>query len=341
MVHRTILRLALCLTVPLSACSGHADNTDAQGKAGLPQLGITVFAAPSQSIWLPVLIKQLKLDEKEGFELTVTPKPGPIAYTDFASGNDPVCYCAAPAAVARFVEQGANITLVWNVFNLDAYVVTKQPDIRVLGDLAGKQIGADTGTGAWAIAAWLLQQNGVDLQKVQLNSSSSSAATRTDLDLGRLDAAVLGPIDVAKLKTTVGEGEKYRVIGLNRAAIWKKYANIQGVPSIDLGVWRPWLDAPGHRELLQKFYRANLAAAAYIKAHPQQAAHLISVDTSISEPALRYLFEHDPDMIDIRPSSDYKAAIRQLTQKLLPQAKLLERPLTDAEVDAYVADFRP
>jgi ABC-type nitrate/sulfonate/bicarbonate transport system substrate-binding protein len=341
MVRRTIRRLAVCLIIPLSACTGHADNAGSQGKAALPTLSITVFAAPSQSIWLPVLIKKLKLDEKQGFELVVTPKPGPIAYLDFASGADPVCYCAAPAAVARFVEQGASISLVWNAFNLDSYVVTKRPDILALGDLAGKQVGADTGTGSWAIAAWLLQQNGLDLQKVQLNSSSSSAAMRTDLDLGRLDAAVLGQIDVATLKTTVGESGKYRVIDLNRAALWKKYADIQGIPSIELGVWRAWLDAPGHRELLRKFYRANLAAAAYIREHPQQAAGLISADTSISKAALLYLFEHDPDMIDLRPSSEYKAAIRKLTQKLLPQAKLLERPFTDAELDAYVADFQP
>jgi ABC-type nitrate/sulfonate/bicarbonate transport system substrate-binding protein len=338
-ISRTLVRLAAgMLLMALAACT--ADHTDSAAANGLPRLGITVFAAPSQSIWLPTLIKKLKLDEKQGFELVLTAKPGTIAYTDFATGTDPVCYCAAPAAVARFVEQGAPISLVWNIFNLDSYVVTKDPSIQTPRDLAGKNVGADTGTGAWAVAAWLLEQNGLDLHQVKLDSSSGSAM-RADLSLGRMDAAVLGPIDVATLKTTAGEGDAYRVIGLDRATIWKQHADTEGIPSIELGVWRPWLAQPGHRELLQKLYRANVEAAAFIKEHPDQAAELISEGTSISKAALSYLFAHNPEIIDIRPASRYKSAIKQLTQTLLPAAGLLERPLTDAELDAYVADFQP
>jgi ABC-type nitrate/sulfonate/bicarbonate transport system substrate-binding protein len=303
-------------------------------------LSITVFAAPSQSIWLPTLITRLKLDEKQGFRLRVTPKPGPVAYADFATGADPVCYCAAPAAVARFVEQGAQISLLWNIFDLDSYVVTKDPAIRGLKDLAGKRVGADTGTGNWAVAAWLLEQNGVALSSLDIQSTSNAAALRTELAVGRVDAAVVQPLDIATMATTP-EGAGYRVIGLNRASIWRRYAATAGVPSIDLGVWRPWLQDAGHRALLQKLYRANLEAAAYIKQQPEQAARLISEETQLSAPALLYLFRHDPDIIDIRPSTEYRGAIKALTQQLLPAAHLLDRPLTDQELADYVADFKP
>ncbi len=338
---RTIRRTMLgTLLLMLAACTGAPGGDGAEAVADLPELQITVFAAPSQSIWLPTLIQELKLDQKQGFRLRVNPKPGPIAYADFATGADPVCYCSAPSAVARFVEQGSDITLLRNIFNLDYFVVTNHPDIRSLQDLAGKRVGADTGTGSWAIAAWLLQQNGLALDKVQLRSSSNYTATITELSVGRLDAMMAGLINVATL-TTSDTGKQYRVLDLNQQDIWSRYESSPGIPSIAFGVWRPWLESGDNRELVKKLYRANLEAAAYIRSHPEHAAQLISARTSMPEPALLYLFKHNPDMIDIRPISEYKGAIRLLTQKLLPEAGLLERPLTDAEIDAYVSDFKP
>jgi ABC-type nitrate/sulfonate/bicarbonate transport system substrate-binding protein len=336
-IRRTILGTLLLI---LAACTGTpgADRTDET--TGLPELSITVFAAPSQSIWLPTLIQELELDKKQGFHLRVNPKPGPIAYTDFATGSDKVCYCSAPSAVARFVEQGSDITLLWNIFNLDYFVVTNDPDIRALKDLAGKRVGADTGTGSWAIAAWLLQQNGLALDKVELRSSSNYTATITELSVGRLDAMAAGLINVATLATS-DTGKQYRILDLNQQSIWRRYESSPGIPSIAFGVWRPWLESGDNRELVKKLYRANLEAAAYIRSHPEHAARLISARTSMSEAALLYLFKNNPDMIDIRPISEYKGAIRLLTQKLLPAAGLLERPLTDAELDGYVSDFKP
>src|SRR5690606_15884400 len=46
----------------------------------LPKLGITVFQAPSQSVWIPALIQRLELDRKHGFDLVVTQKPSRVAY---------------------------------------------------------------------------------------------------------------------------------------------------------------------------------------------------------------------------------------------------------------------
>jgi hypothetical protein len=81
--------IAACCCL-LAACHQESASPGADAAARLPELRVTVFAAPSQSIWLPTLIKTLKLDEKQGFALRVTPKPGQVAYSDFAGGADPV-----------------------------------------------------------------------------------------------------------------------------------------------------------------------------------------------------------------------------------------------------------
>ncbi|MCD9032667.1 ABC transporter substrate-binding protein [Luteimonas sp. Y-2-2-4F] len=318
----------------LAACSGPGEPDD-----GLPVLPVTVFAAPSQSLWLPTLITELGLDEKQGFRLRVNPKPGQVAYTDFATGADPVCYCANPAAVARFVQQGADITLLWNAFELDYYVITRRDDIRTLQDLHGKRLGADTSSGTWAIAAWLLQGNGVALDRVDLRSSSHHAAGVAELKLGRLDAIVSGMVDLAILRS--GEdAQAWRALELDRERLWPGEAGA-GVPSIAFGVWRPWLQAPGNLELARKLYRASREAADYLARHPDEAARIVSAKTAMPEAALRALFRERPDMIDIRPMPEYRDAVKHLTQEVLPRAGQLERPLTDTELAGYVHDFAP
>lgn len=337
---RTLRSAALALLLGALTACGLPDGRDGDRGDGLPELAITVFAPPSQSIWLPILIQELGLDEQQGFRLRVNPKPGPIAYTDFATGADPVCFCAAPSAVARFVEQGADITLLWNAFTLDYFIVTNRPDIRSVRDLPGRLLGADTGTGSWAVTAWLLQQNGVELERVRLRSSSNYTATTTELSLGRLDAMVAGLINVATLATG-DTGHEYRVLDLDQDGIWRGYGSSAGIPGIAFGVWRPWLESGDNLELARAMYRASLEAAAFIRSEPERAARLIGARTSMSEQALLHLFRNNPDMIDIRPISEYGNAIRLLTQELLPQAGLLDRPLSDAQLDAYVSDFEP
>ncbi|MGI0490138.1 hypothetical protein ACN4EK_32680, partial [Pantanalinema rosaneae CENA516] len=155
MVRPSLALAALSMLAPLSAFPASASD--------LPTLRIVVFAAPSQSIWIPSIIQEAGLDRKHGFVLDVTPKPSQVAYSDFATGAERVCYCANPSAVARFVQEGSDITLLWNVFSLSSLISTTSPDIREPKDLEGRILAADTTTGSWAITNWWLQQHGVCL----------------------------------------------------------------------------------------------------------------------------------------------------------------------------------
>jgi ABC-type nitrate/sulfonate/bicarbonate transport system substrate-binding protein len=317
---------------PASVASAAADAT------GLPHLRVTVFAPPSYSVWFPTLIQKTGLDVKHGFKLDVVAKPGQVAYTEFASGADKVCYCAAPAAVARFVEHGSDITLLWNVFDLRYDIATADPAIRRPKDLEGKTFSADTGTGGWAITALLLKQNGVDLSKVQIHSAWSGSQA-AELAVGRVDAAMLGPVDVAQLQTRTPR--TFHAFSIFDNAQWQKYATTPhpGIPSIAMGVWRDWLAVPANRDLVERLYAANQDAVAFAREHPQQAADLISQAAHVDREALLYGLTHYADIIDVRPISEYRQAIKVLTQSLLPEAKLLDRPMTDAELAAYVSDF--
>jgi ABC-type nitrate/sulfonate/bicarbonate transport system substrate-binding protein len=329
------LLVALAL-VPVAAFPASA--AQAAEAPGLPHLKITVFAPPSYSVWFPTLIQKTGLDVKHGFTLEVTPKPGQLAYTEFASGADKVCYCAAPAAVARFVERGSDITLLWNIFDLRYDIATADPAIRIPKDLEGKTFSADTNTGGWAITALLLKQRGVDLSKVQIHSASN-AAQIAELAVGRVDAAMLGPVDVAQLQTQ--SPQKFHAFTIFDNATWQKYAATPhpGIPSIAMGVWRDWLAIPANRDLMQRLYAANQDAVAFARGNPQKAADLISQAAHVDRNVLLFGLTHYFEIVDVRPIGEYRQAIKVLTQSLLPDAKLLDRPMTDAELDAYVSDF--
>jgi hypothetical protein len=306
----------------------------------LPVLSVTVFAAPSQVVWFPVLIQKTGLDVKHGFKLKVTQKPSQMAYADFASGADPMCYCISTAAGGRFVEQGANVTLLWTIFNYDYFIVSANPAVQTLKDLEGRTLVADTVTGSWALADWFLQQRGVDLSKVHLQSSNvRGAGAFAELLTGRADGVAVTPIDAAAALTDA-EGSLH-VLAVYDPAIWQRYAKSPTLPSIAAGASRDWLAKPGNLDLLHRFYAANLDAAELVKRDPEKSAELIEQGTGIPKKTLLRYFQRFGGLINIRPIADDRASIAVLTQKILPEAKQLDRPLTASELDSYVSNFRP
>ncbi|MEK7943323.1 ABC transporter substrate-binding protein [Pigmentiphaga sp. YJ18] len=310
----------------------------AQAAEPLPKLAVTVFSPPSQSIWIPVLIQRLGLDRKHGFELTVTPKPSNVAYTDFATGRDPVCFCAAIAAVSRFKQQGADFTLLWNIFNFESDIVIRDPAITDVKQLQGKVVQTDTITGSWALSKWFLQARGVDLGKVTIKSSSArGAAGLAELQLGRVDALLVNPTEGAAA-VAQGKGALHALPVFDKA-VWQKASGTDFVPSITLGVASPWIAQASNQALIRKFYAANREAAEFIRQKPAEAARLVSKDAQVEVGALQGVLERYRDLTRIEPLRRHIKTVALLTQKLLPEGGQLPRPLTDAELDSLVSAF--
>jgi ABC-type nitrate/sulfonate/bicarbonate transport system substrate-binding protein len=331
-----ILRVFAALLITLG---GAVDASTAQAAPDLPVLKVTVFEAPSQSAWIPTLIQKQGLDVKNGFRLEVVQKQSQVAYTELATGADPVCYCAAPAAVARFVQQGSDITLLWNIFDFDAFIVASDPNIRNARDLEGRTLATDTVTGNWAVASWFLRQQGVDFSKVTVKSGGRGMAAVAEISAGRVDALVVNSTD-ASGAITASEG-KLRALPIYNPDVWHKYAPNSELPAISFGVWRSWIAKADNAALVQRFYAANLEAAAFVKEKPQEAAAIIATDGGATKEALIHNLTTYGTLLNIRPISDYRDAIAVLTQKLMPEAGQLDRPMTKDELDRYVSDFQP
>lgn len=325
-----------CVTASAVPVDGSA-NASSSAASGLPVLDITVFAAPSYSTWLPAIIQKEHLDIEHGFRLHVTPKVGQVAYVDFAHGVDKVCFCVAPQTFTQFVEQGADIAMVFNVFKFTNLVAVSDPSIKTVADLRGKTLGAATGTGNWSVTSFLLQQGGLDLSTVKIHSLGSATEV-AEFAMGRVDAIFPTPVEIASVQT---QTNRYHVISIFDEAKWQAYSHSPGIPSIALGAWRDWLAVPANLDLVRKLYAATQDAAAFARAHPDESATIVSDATKMNRSAVLYVLRNLPDILDVRPIGVYKGAVKVLAQKLMAQDDVLERPLTDAEVDRYVANFQP
>lgn len=329
--------MALTCGAACAAQANGAAGAAASARADLPVLGITVFAPPSYSTWLPAIIQKNGLDVRHGFRLQVTPKVGQVAYVDFAHGVDKVCFCVAPQTFTQFVEQGADIAMVFNVFKFTNLVAVSDPAIRSVADLRGKTLGAATGTGNWSVTSFLLQQEGLDLSAVKVQSLSSTTEV-AEFAMGRVDAIFPTPVEIASVQT---QSNRYHVISIFDQAKWQAYSHSPGIPSIALGAWRDWLAVPSNLELTKRLYAATQDAATFARTHPDEAATIISDSTKMNRAAVLYVLRNLPDILDVRPIGAYKGAIKVLAQKLMVTDDVLERPLSDAEVDRYVANFQP
>ncbi|PWB82416.1 MAG: hypothetical protein C3F11_12060 [Methylocystaceae bacterium] len=327
-----IAAVAVIITAAAFAGVARADTE------GLPILPITVFQAPSYSVWLPTIITEKRLDARRGFRLKVTEKPGTAAYIDLAQGADLVCFCVAPQTFTQFVAQGAAVTLLFNVFSHTNLVAVTDPSINSVASLQDKTIAANTATGQWAVSAFLLKQAGLDLSKVKIRSAIGSGGAIAELALGRVDAILPGPVEVASLQTQTSQ---FHVFSIFDKAAWQAVAPGPGIPNILFGAQRKWWDNPANKDISRRFYAAVQDAAAFAVAHPEETAAIVGARTKMPKAAVLYTLTHFPEVINIRPASEFKPAIAFLTQKLMPEAGQLEHALTDAEVNAYVSDFTP
>lgn len=301
----------------------------------LPVLRITVFSPPSTSFLLPKVIQEAGLDVEHGFRLEVVPKPSQIAYADFGTGTDRVCFCVSITAAARFIAQGSDITLLSNFSLVSNYIITNDPDIQEVGDLEGRTLGADTATGSWATSAWLLTARGVDLDNVTILSGPSNTQV-LNLTTDRVDAIVYGVGFSSVVGDSAGE---YREISIFDADVWGRYSDSPAIPNASLGVWRDWIEVPENLDLAKKFYAALIEAFEVVNADPDAAADLVIRGTDLRrEDIVQRLL--DPT-IDLRPIGEYADAVRVLTQQLLPESGQIDAPLTDEQVAALIYDFRP
>lgn len=236
----------------------------------LPKISIVVFGAPSLGAFLPPVIKAQKLDEKNGLSITFEERT-PDAYTaQFNSGEFKVGGSAALLTVGLADVRGVKVTYLFNLFDYWGAVVTSRPEIKSLKDLEGKDLAAAKGTTNYVMFDWFARQLGVDTSKL----SVVNTATPGLVGYALADRATAVQLWEPAYTTLHSKKPSIRMLDLKIQENWKKMSGSTNIPYLGVAAHVDW--AEKNKDLIPKLYTAYKQAAAWVTAHPEEAAKLIA-----------------------------------------------------------------
>jgi len=258
------VRLAACV-VAVAACLGAGSPALA-----LEKISIVVFGPPSLGAFLQPVIKQLKLDEANGLAIDFAERTPDAYAAQFNSGEFQVGGSAAVLTVGLADARGVKVAYLFNLFDYWGAVVTARPDVKTLRDLEGKDLAAARGTTNYIMFDWFARQQGVDLAKV----SVINTATPGLVGYALADRAAAVQLWEPAYTTLMSKKPSLRTLDLEIGKYWQAFAGSRAIPYLGVAAHVSWIEQ--HRDLVPKLFETYKAAAAWLIAHPDEAAKLIS-----------------------------------------------------------------
>jgi ABC-type nitrate/sulfonate/bicarbonate transport system substrate-binding protein len=151
------------------------------------------------SLTLPVfnplvwnVMKARGFDAKHGFTLDIHPYPSIAGfYAGFATGETDVLI-GGPTIFVKLAQQGVPLRIIGSGFTLaDLVIFAKDPNIKSLADLKGKQLAIDMGGSQYQVVKIYCAAKGIDLGKDIVVVNANFAVARAQLEAGRVDAALV------------------------------------------------------------------------------------------------------------------------------------------------------
>ena len=151
------------------------------------------------SLTLPVfnplvwnVMKAKGIDAKHGFNLDARAYPSISAfYAGFSTGETDALI-GGPTVFQKLAEQGVPVRIIGTGFTLaDLVIFAKDPTIKTLADLTGKQLAVDMGGSQFQVVKIYAAAKGIDLGKDITVVNANFAVARAQLEAGRVDAALV------------------------------------------------------------------------------------------------------------------------------------------------------
>jgi ABC-type nitrate/sulfonate/bicarbonate transport system substrate-binding protein len=151
------------------------------------------------SLTLPVfnplvwnVMKARALDAKHGFELDIHAYPSIAAfYAAFATGETDALI-GGPTIFQKLYSEGVPARIIGTGFTLaDLVIFAKDPAIKSLADLKGKQLAIDMGGSQYQVVKIYTATKGIDLGKDITVVNANFGVARAQLEAGRVDAALV------------------------------------------------------------------------------------------------------------------------------------------------------
>jgi NitT/TauT family transport system substrate-binding protein len=260
-----------CATIPALAISSAATLGATPARAADPvKVTIVVFTPPSLGAVFPAIIKQQKYDIANGVDISFVERPPDAYAAQFNSGEFKVGGSASVLILGLGNTRGIKISYLFNLFDYWGTAVTNRDDIKTLADLKGRQIAAAKGTTNFTVFEWFAQQQGVEPKSLQVLNT----ATPGLLGYALADRADAVQIWEPAYSMLLGKRPAIHTIDLNIAKVWHDYSGGDRFPNLGVAAHQDWIDQ--NRETIPRLYAAYKQAAAWVVAHPAEAAPMVA-----------------------------------------------------------------
>jgi ABC-type nitrate/sulfonate/bicarbonate transport system substrate-binding protein len=191
----------------------------------LPKIRVGSLTLP---VFAPIIVnimKAQKFDTKHGFEAEVQTYPSFSAYYAGLATGEIDTLIGGPTYFQKLRLEGVPLRIVATGATLaDLVIIAKDPAIKSIADLKGKQLAADMGSGQFQILSIYAKSKGIDLSKDMTLVSANFAVARAQLAAARVDAAmIIEPIATMMMK----EDPSLKII-FNANDAWKEMAGVTG-----------------------------------------------------------------------------------------------------------------
>src|SRR6516162_7351743 len=206
--------------VALALAGATAAHAQTKPKISASSLTLPVF---NPIVWN--IMKARGLDTKNGFELDIHAYPSISAfYAGFSTGETEVLI-GGPTILQKLYQEGVPLRIFGTGFTLaDLVVFAKDPNIKSLADLKGKQLAADMGGSQFQVIKIYTNAKGIDLGKDITVVNANFAVARAQLEADRVEAAlVIEPL----ASITLRQNPSWRII-FNGAQGWKEITGQEG-----------------------------------------------------------------------------------------------------------------
>ncbi|MDE2229468.1 MAG: ABC transporter substrate-binding protein [Alphaproteobacteria bacterium] len=291
-------------------------------------LTIVIFNAPSLGAFLPPVIKAKHLDEANGLDISF-PERTPDAYAiEFNTGEFELGGSGAVLTIGLADTRGVKTAYLFNLFDYWGAVVTQRPDIKTLADLKGKQLAAARGTTNYSMFAWFAQQKGLSPDSFTVVNTATPGLVGYAL-ADRADAVQLWEPAYSVL---ISKKPTIRTLDLGIASAWQRFAHTKSIPYLGVAAQQSWIDK--HADLIPPLYHTYKAAAAWVMAHPAEAAAIIGGAKADDQQrkSLENLIRHNTRLgMNVTPAAELKTGIEAVYRAGLAVGALPSMP-SDASI---------
>ena len=214
---RSVPALIAALVVALVSATASAQDK--------PRLRVSSLTLPVFNPIVWNIMKERGFDAKNGFELEIRPYPSISAfYAAFATGETDVLV-GGPTILQKLYLEGVPVRIIATGLTLsDLVVFVRDPSIKSLADLKGKQMAADMGGSQYQMVAIYAGAKGLKLGREITIVNGNFAVSRAQLEAGRVDAAVIAEPMATSIML---QNPDWRVI-FNGADGWKELTGQDG-----------------------------------------------------------------------------------------------------------------